>query len=85
MHKNMKWVFFLTVWWLFMLILESDANVAYCSLLVSMPPVNLMKVLFTMFTSATCFSDGTERLSAVFFKVAYQADKWKEGPPIISN
>lgn len=62
-------VFYLTVWWLSMLIFESDANVAYWLLLVYMPPVNLMKVLFTMFTSATCFSNGTERLSAAFLKL----------------
>lgn len=51
-----------------MLIFEFDASVAYWLPQVYMPPVNLMKVLFTMFTSATCFSNGTEHLSAAFLK-----------------
>lgn len=74
-------VFCWSVWQL----LSFESDEANWLFLVDMPSVTLMKVLFTVFTSATCFSDGSQRLSAAFFKVAYQADKWKEGPPIISN
>lgn len=61
-------VFYLTGWWWSMLIFEFNASVAYWLLQVYVPPVNLMKVLFTVFTSATCFSNGTEHLSAAYLK-----------------